>query len=140
MLFGILIFFQVVVAIILIFLVMLQGGRGAELGAAFGGIGQAQTVRGTMSGIAKVTAVAGALFMALSLTLAYLSSEKSGESVVKGIQAPAVPAASEEAQAPATDNTSATQEEAGATQEASSAPKLEQTDAPPLSTDQKSDN
>lgn len=137
MLFGILIFFQVVIAIVLIFLVMLQGGRGAELGAAFGGIGQAQTVRGTMSGIAKVTAAAGALFMILSLTLAYLSSEKVGESVVKGIQAPAV---SEGAQTPDVDNTSPTQEEIEATQEESDAPQLEQTDAPPLSTDQKSEN
>lgn len=137
MLFGILIFFQVVVAIILVFLVMLQGGRGAELGAAFGGIGQSQTVRGTMSGIAKVTAVAGALFMALSLTLAYLSSERADESVVKGIQAPAA-AVSEEAM-PADSSEEPPPAEETPTEEAP-AVQLEQTDAPPLPTGESSEN
>ena len=88
MIFGILIFFQVVVALALVFIVLLQGGRGAELGAAFGSVGQANSVRGSMSGISKVTAVLGAIFMVISLTLAYLSSEKAADSVVRNIQAP----------------------------------------------------
>ena len=138
MLFGILIVFQVIVAIILVFLVMLQGGRGAELGAAFGGIGQAQTVRGTMSGIAKVTAVMGGLFMALSLSLAYLSSERADESVVKGIQAPA--AAVSEEEAPPTDSSEPIAEEEASAEEAPPAPPLEQTDAPPLPSGQSSGN
>ena len=90
MIFGLLIFFQVVVALALVFIVLLQGGRGAELGAAFGSVGQANTVRGSMSGISKVTAVLGAIFMLLSLTLAYLSSEKAVDSVVRDIEAPTV--------------------------------------------------
>lgn len=137
MLFGILIFFQVVVAIILVFLVMLQGGRGAELGAAFGGIGQAQTLRGTMSGIAKVTAVAGALFMVLSLTLAYLSSERADESVVKGIQAPAAAVAEESMPMDSSEEPPPVEE---TPIEEAPAVQLEQTDAPPLPTGESSEN
>ena len=116
MIFGILIFFQVVVALALVFIVILQGGRGAELGAAFGSVGQANSMRGNMSGISKVTAVLGTLFMVLSLTLAYLSSEKAADSVVRDIQAPA--AISEPA-------------EVEETEEALPRKTLEQTDAPP---------
>ena len=143
MLFGFLIFVQVVVALTMVFLVLLQGGRGAELGAAFGGMGQSQSARGPMTGIAKVTAITAAIFMVTSLSLAYLSTEQATDSVVSGIQAPADPASksSEEAKSTSSENTPApTQEKNSETTEQSDAPKLEQTDAPPLPTKAKSDN
>ncbi len=143
MLFGFLIFVQVAVALAMIFLVLLQGGRGAELGAAFGGMGQSQSSRGPMTGIAKVTAIVAAIFMASSLSLAYLSTEQATDSVVSGIQAPVIPASesSEKATAESSENAPAsTQEESAETVEQTDAPKLEQTDAPPLPTKTKSNN
>ena len=81
----------------------MQSGRGAELGAAFGGVGQAQSTRSEMSGIGKATTVVAVLFMLTSLVLAYLSSEKARESVVRDIKAvPFVPGV-EETDIPATE-------------------------------------
>ena len=139
MLFGFLIFIQVVTAFVLVFLVLLQGGRGAELGAAFGGTGQAQTIRGTMTGIAKVTAVAGAIFMATSLSLAYLSTKQATDSVVSEIQAPEVPAA-QSVDEPSAESVPPTEEKTAESAEQSDAPELEQTDAPPVSTETQSEN
>ena len=139
MLFGFLIFVQVVVAFILVFLVLLQGGRGAELGAAFGGTGQSQTIRGTMTGIAKVTAVAGAIFMVTSLSLAYLSTQQATDSVVSEIQAPEVPA-SESVDEPSSENIPAAPEETSESTEQSGVIELEQTDAPPAPTETQPEN
>ena len=78
--------------IFIIFFVLMQSGRGAELGAAFGGVGQSQSTRSEMSGIGKATTVVAVLFMLTSLILALLSSEKARESVVRDIKAiPVVP-------------------------------------------------
>ena len=143
MLFGFLIFVQVVVSLLMVFLVLLQGGRGAELGAAFGGMGQSQSARIPMTGIGKVTAIAAAIFMMTSLSLAYLSTEEATDSVVKGIEArvgtvsptssESNPESSESVPAVATEKSEENSEQ-------SQAPKMEQTDAPPLPTETKSKN
>jgi len=76
---------HVVVATILIFMVLLQKGKGADIGAAFGGA--SQTVfgpRGAQSFLAKVTAGAAILFMVTSLGLAISASKKT--SVMQGVQ------------------------------------------------------
>ena len=77
---------HIAIAIILIFIVLLQSGKGSEMGAAFGGIGQASSARGEMSGLAKFTNSIAAVFMVTSLVLAYLSSQEVGSSVVSKIQ------------------------------------------------------
>lgn len=67
---------HVLLAISLIALVLLQQGKGAEAGAAFGGGGASQTVfgsRGSTSFLAKLTGIAAALFFATSLGLGYLA-------------------------------------------------------------------
>lgn len=67
---------HVLLAISLVALVLLQQGKGAEAGAAFGGGGASQTVfgsRGSTSFLAKLTGVAAALFFATSLGLGYLA-------------------------------------------------------------------
>jgi preprotein translocase subunit SecG len=93
---------HVLVAIILIFMVLLQKGKGADIGAAFGGA--SQTIfgpRGAQSFMAKITTGAAVIFMVTSLTLAISSAKKS--SVMTGIQ-PAeqsLPAAAPLAPAPA---------------------------------------
>ncbi|MBF0276550.1 MAG: preprotein translocase subunit SecG [SAR324 cluster bacterium] len=133
MLFGFLIFVQVVVALLMVFLVLLQGGRGAELGAAFGGMGQSQSNRGPMTGIAKVTSITAAIFMVTSLSLAYLSTEQATDSVVSGIKAPVDPGpkTSEAEKSQTSDNPASNQENPSESVEQSDAPKMEQTDAPP---------
>jgi preprotein translocase subunit SecG len=78
------------VSFFLIIIVLLQHGKGADMGAAFGG-GGSQTMFGTEGPLPllnKITTMAAILFMVTSVSLAYLSSHKS-ESVMSTIQAPA---------------------------------------------------
>jgi len=86
---------HVIVSSILIGMVLLQKGKGADIGAAFGGA--SQTVfgpRGAQSFLGKLTAGAAILFMVTSLGLAFTSAKRS--SVMEGVKQeqpqPAVPA------------------------------------------------
>ena len=84
--FELLLVIHVIACISIIFFVLLQSGRGAELGAAFGSVGQANSVRGSMTGIGKITTGVAVVFMLTSLTLAYLSSETARDSVVRDLK------------------------------------------------------
>ena len=67
---------HVFIAAGLILIVLLQSGKGADIGAAFGG-GSSQTVfggRGATDFLSKATMVLGGLFFAMSLALALISS------------------------------------------------------------------
>jgi preprotein translocase subunit SecG len=78
-----LIIVHVFVAVSLILIVLLQAGKGAALGAAFGGA--SQTVfgpRGPGSFLGKLTTGAAGIFMITSLVLAIFSSQHIGGSVV----------------------------------------------------------
>jgi preprotein translocase subunit SecG len=73
---------HIIVCFFLITIVLLQGGKGAELGAAFGG--SSQTLfgsRGAATFLSKMTTVAAVAFMITSLTLAVLTAKRG--SVVK---------------------------------------------------------
>jgi preprotein translocase subunit SecG len=64
---------HVLICIALIAIVLLQGGKGAEIGASFGA-GASQTVFGASGGksfMTKLTASAALIFMLTSLTLTY---------------------------------------------------------------------
>jgi preprotein translocase subunit SecG len=66
------------IALAIIGLVLLQRGKGAEAGAAFGA-GASGTVfgaRGSGSFFSRVTAILATAFFATSLTLAFLSSQR----------------------------------------------------------------
>ena len=68
---------HIVVALFLILVVLLQTGKGAEMGAAFGG--SSQTLfggSGPTSFMAKLTTAAAICFMLTSLGLAYVSSNR----------------------------------------------------------------
>jgi preprotein translocase subunit SecG len=81
MLHGIILGVHVLLALMIIGLVLLQRGKGAEAGAGFGS-GASGTVfgaRGTSTLFSKLTAVFAALFFATSLTLAYIGARPSGE-------------------------------------------------------------
>jgi preprotein translocase subunit SecG len=77
---------HIAVAVFLILVVLLQTGKGAEMGAAFGG--SSQTLfggAGPAGFMAKLTTTAAIGFMLTSLTLAYMSST----SRTSGIEVPA---------------------------------------------------
>jgi preprotein translocase subunit SecG len=79
----VLIIIHVIVCLFLIAVILLQSGKGAELGAAFGG-GSSHTLfgsRGAATFLNKMTTVAAVVFMITSLTLAVVTSK--GGSVVK---------------------------------------------------------
>jgi preprotein translocase subunit SecG len=66
---------HIAVAVFLILVVLLQTGKGAEMGAAFGGSSQTLFGSGGPAGfMAKLTTAAAVCFMLTSLGLAYVSS------------------------------------------------------------------
>jgi preprotein translocase subunit SecG len=84
---------HVVVCVALIMIVLLQTGKGADIGAAFGG-GSSNTLFGTSGAstfLSKATTVAAIVFMLTSLALAYLTSQRQSSSVVTEIPAAAEP-------------------------------------------------
>jgi len=73
---------HILACLFLIFVVLIQSSKGAELGAAFGG--SSQTLfgsRGAATFLSKVTTVVAAVFMITSLVLSIIASR--GTSVVK---------------------------------------------------------
>ena len=83
---------HVVTCILLVLVVMIQSGKGAEISASFGG--SSQTVFGSSGGanfFVKFTSVAAAIFMATSLTLTVLGA-RSSKSLFEGLPAASAPA------------------------------------------------
>jgi preprotein translocase subunit SecG len=75
-LYGILAAVHLLVSIVLILVVLLQTGKGADLAGAFGG-GGSQTAfgsRGAATVLSKLTTTAAVLFMVTSFSLAIISS------------------------------------------------------------------
>lgn len=92
MLYTILVVVQVLVAVSLVGLILVQHGKGADAGAAFGS-GASGTVfgaQGSANFLSRATAALATVFFAVSLTLAYLVSGAStrDESVTDQIEAP----------------------------------------------------
>ena len=80
----ILIIIHLVVCVALIMIVLLQTGKGADMGAAFGG-GASQTLFGSTGAstfLSKATTIAAIVFMLTSLALAYLSSHRTKGSIM----------------------------------------------------------
>ncbi len=81
---------HVLACLFLIGIVLLQQGKGSDMGAAFGG-GSSQTVFGAdgpMPLLSKVTTGCAVVFMITCLTLAYLSAHDSSSSVMNQISVP----------------------------------------------------
>ena len=94
----ILLMLHVAVCIALILIVLLQKGKGASMGAAFGGSSQAVFgSTGATSFMHKVTVAAAVIFMITSLTLAFLAGRGTTTSVMKGV----TPTQTEQTQMPA---------------------------------------
>jgi preprotein translocase subunit SecG len=93
---------HILVCVALIMIVLLQTGKGASMGAAFGG--SSQTVFGSGGAatfLTKLTTIAAAVFMITSLLLAFLHGPKTSTSVV-GNPVEAAPKQAAPAQIPAT--------------------------------------
>ena len=72
---NLLIFFYILIAVSLVLIVLLQQGKGSDIGSAFGA-GSSNTMFGTSSSsnpLTKVTAVLAAVFLILSLSITYIS-------------------------------------------------------------------
>lgn len=97
---------HVLMCLSIIAIVLLQAGKGADIGSAFGGAGS-QAVFGSMGTptvLGKITAVVAVIFTITSFSLALIGGERSGSSVVREpAPAPTAPApAAPSAPAPAT--------------------------------------
>jgi preprotein translocase subunit SecG len=98
---------HVIVCLFLIAVVLLQSGKGAEMGASFGS-GGSQSVFGAGGGttfLSKMTTAAAVIFMLSSLWLAYLAGTPSSSSIMAGKSKPVaagkLPAQSPQPTAPA---------------------------------------
>ena len=79
---------HVVVCLFLVGIVLLQHGKGADIGATFGGSSQSLFgTEGPLPLLNKITTAVAIIFMLTSVTLAYISSQTSGTSVMSGVAA-----------------------------------------------------
>jgi preprotein translocase subunit SecG len=102
-----LIILHVIVCVALIMIVLLQTGKGADMGAAFGG-GSSQTLFGSTGAstfLSKATTAAAVIFMVTSLALAYISSHRTGDSIMTDTPTPVELPASSGQGAPADQGT-----------------------------------
>lgn len=85
---------HIVVCFALIIVVLLQSGKGAEMGASFGASGS-QSVFGAGGGstfMSKLTTSAAIIFMLTSLSLAFVAGKGGGGSIMSGKAPKAKPA------------------------------------------------
>ena len=86
---NLLLIVHLVMAIALVVLVLLQQGKGAQAGAAFGGgsSGSSQSLfgaRGSANFLTRTTAIIATVFFITTLSLAYLYANRSSSSSVVG--------------------------------------------------------
>ena len=105
--FILIVIIHVLVSLVIIGLVLLQSGKGADIGSAFGGAGS-QAVFGSMGTptvLGKITTAAAATFLITSFSLAVLSHKRAAETIMPAsapAPAPAASAPAPPAAAPAT--------------------------------------
>jgi len=93
---------HVIVCIILVLVVLLQSGKGADLAGAFGG-GATQTAfgsRGPASFLSKMTTVAAIIFMLTSIGLSMISTKSESKSILENKKQTAQPVKKEPAVLP----------------------------------------
>ena len=95
---------HMIVAIVLIALILIQRGKGADIGAAFGS-GASQTVfgsRGSASFLTRTTAVLATVFFLSSLALSYMYNQHSERTSVTDVAAPQTETQTQTTETPAT--------------------------------------
>jgi preprotein translocase subunit SecG len=96
-----LVIIHLIICIALIMIVLLQTGKGSEIGAVFGS--SSQTLFGSTGGstfFGKLTAGVAIVFLITSLILAGRSSRVTSESVMSGVKPAATAPAAEEVETP----------------------------------------
>jgi len=90
---SILLVCQVVLSVSLITLILLQHGKGADAGAAFGGgaSGSVFGAKGSGNFLSRTTAILATLFFIVSLSLAYLSSHRTVKNSVTDMATDSAP-------------------------------------------------
>ncbi len=90
---------HIIVCIVLVLTVLLQQGKGAEVGAVFGSSEAMFGSAGPASALNKVTTVVAIIFMITSLALTYLAAHRKGNSIMEGVkvEAPVAPSAEKKA-------------------------------------------
>jgi len=106
--YGVLLTVHIVVSVLLIISVLLQSGKGADIGAVFGGAGSQALFgsAGPADFLNKATRVLVIVFMLTSLTLGYFAFEKPTQSIMDTTKmtdttVPAAPAQDTQSAAPA---------------------------------------
>ena len=81
---------HILVCVFLVSIVLLQHGKGADIGATFGGGGQSLFgTEGPVPMLNKITTAAAVIFMVTSISLAYISAHRTPSSVMGEYSVPA---------------------------------------------------
>lgn len=85
MLYGIVMAIHVIVSLVLIFVILLQAGRGGGLSETFGG-SQTQTILGTKTSVflKRATAISAVLYILACLALGVMTGHRGRSLVAKG--------------------------------------------------------
>ena len=84
---------HILVSILLIVIVLIQGGENVDITAAFGGVSQAAFgPRGAVTTLAKITWVLAGIFMCTSVTLAVWATKYSSGSILETAPGKSAPA------------------------------------------------
>ena len=87
---GLVVALHILVSVLIVLIVLIQGGENVDITAAFGGVSQAAFgPRGTVTTLAKMTWVLAAVFMATSVTLSIWAGKRGTSSVLGNRPAPA---------------------------------------------------
>ena len=88
--------FHIIAALVIIGLVLLQHGKGADMGASFGGgsAGSLFGATGSANFLSRTTAVVATIFFLTSLGMAFIATHKprTGGGVMEGVTLPTTPA------------------------------------------------
>jgi preprotein translocase subunit SecG len=96
---------HIVVCIALVVIILLQQGKGADVGAVFGGSSQTMFgASGAGNALTKTTAVLATVFFATSIYLAYASTQRFTGSIFSGSSRSVMPAAPQQKGAPPAGN------------------------------------
>jgi len=81
---GLVLAVHILVTLLIVLIVLIQGGENVDITAAFGGVSQAAFgPRGTVSTLAKATWVLGAIFMITSVSLSVWAGRRGTGSVLQ---------------------------------------------------------
>jgi len=94
-LYSILIVVYVIVCVLLVLTVLLQQGKGAEIGAVFGSSDTIFGSAGPASFLHKITSGLAVLFMVLALVLTYLSAHRVEDSIMQDMDVTTSPVTTE---------------------------------------------